>query len=263
MTSSASTTATLDYEVRGTGDPILFIAGAADDRNGWAMNVPAFESEYRCVVFDNRDVGSSPRADAQYTIRDMAGDTLAVMDRAGIERAHVVGHSMGGMIAQHVAANAPERVRSLSLVCTMAGPDEYCNGVLNAWKIGAAQLSPEDFTRMALLFWVGETTINAAGVEALASEFVPAVAAQGFEAFIRQVTALQLSDLRSSLGGITAPTLVVGAAEDKCTPEHLSLELVRGIKGARYLRIEGSGHSPTVEQPEALNAAIREFLTTV
>lgn len=264
MTSTPGTPLALDYEVRGAGDPILFISGVADDRNGWGLQVPSFENDYACIVFDNRDVGASPRVSEQYTVAEMADDAIGVLDRAGIERAHIVGHSLGGAISLSLAKRAPERVRSLTLIDTFAhSSTEYQKAIVGAWKTAARGLTAEQFTRVALPYWIGASTLEAVGADALVAEIAPAIAAQGVEAFCRQVTVVKLTDTRPYLAGISAPTLVVWSTEDTCTPESLSLELVDGIPGAKYVRIEGSGHSPTVEQPEALNSAIRDFLATV
>lgn len=263
MTLATTSRLALPYEVRGTGDPILFISGAADDRNGWAMQVPAFEEGYRCITFDNRDVGAAPRVSDDYTIQDMARDALAVMDRAGAQRAHIVGHSMGGLISLAIASIAPERVSSLVLVDTFAHASPYLAAVGSRWRLAAAHLSSEDLVRIALPDWFGESSIREVGFENLVAEIAPCLVAQGAEAFRRQVSAAIRADLRPTLGEIVAPTLVVWSTEDTCTPESLALELVGAIKGAKYVRIEGSGHSPTVEQPDALNAAIHDFFTSI
>ena len=123
MTTPTRSSLPLAYEERGSGDPILLISGTNDDRNGWAENVPAFAARYHCITFDNRDVGESPRADEAYAIADMARDALGVLNSLGIVRAHVVGHSMGGTIAQELALMAPERIRSLVPVGTFPRVD--------------------------------------------------------------------------------------------------------------------------------------------
>ena len=263
MTALASSVLRLEYEVRGTGDPVLFIAGLNDDRNGWAEVVPGVEPHYQCLVFDNRDAGASPRAEGPYTLGDMAADTVAVLDRAGIDRAHVVGHSMGGAIAQALALRAPERVRSLVLIDTWAKWDAYGAAAIASWKTGVRKLTAGEFAHSAIYFWLGETAINEMGPEELAKAFAPAVEAQGADALCRQADACIAADTSTRLAEISAPTLVVWGVEDRITLEPLALQLHEGIKGSRYVRIERSGHSPTVEQPAALYAAILDFLATV
>lgn len=263
MTVLTATPVALDYEVRGKGDPILFISGTNDDRNGWAANVPAFDGEYQCITFDNPDVGASPRADGFYTIEEMARDAIGVLDAAGVERAHVVGHSMGSQIARELAISASERVRSLVLVGAFPAVDPYMEGALKSWQLWIRSLNSFAFARSAIYFWVGETIINAEDPDALAAAIAPQIDSQGADAFCRQVDAVLAYNAVDRLSRIDAPTLVVWGTEEKLVLEHHQRTLVERMAGAKYVRIEGAGHSPTFEQPEALNAAMNEFLASV
>src|SRR5690348_5898738 len=109
---------TFAYSVRGEGEPVVFIQGAGLHGDGWLPQTESLSARFRCLTFDNRGIAKSQPAGAPVTIQQMASDTLAVMDAAGFGAAHVVGHSMGGVIAQQIALTRPERVRSLSLLCT-------------------------------------------------------------------------------------------------------------------------------------------------
>ena len=111
----------ITWEERGTGAPLLLIQGLGYGRWSWAPIVPALAERYRVLWFDNRGIGDSDKPDGPYTAKLMAGDALQVLDEAGVERAHVVGASLGGMIAQEVAAGTPERVDKLVLCCTTPG----------------------------------------------------------------------------------------------------------------------------------------------
>jgi pimeloyl-ACP methyl ester carboxylesterase len=263
MTAPARATYELGYETRGTGDPILFISGTSDQRSGWAANVPAFEDRYTCITFDNRDVGESPRAESGYTIEDMARETLGVLDAAGVARAHVIGHSMGSLIAQEIAIVAPERVRSLVLVGAFPAVDAYMRGALQTWQAWVRNLDSFEFTRGAIYFWVGETMINAEGADSLAAAIAPLIEDQGAEAFCRQIDAVLAYSATERLGRITAPTLVVWGDEENLVRENHQRILLKGIAGAKFVNLEGAGHSPTFEQPDAFNAAVAEFLAGV
>jgi pimeloyl-ACP methyl ester carboxylesterase len=263
MTAPTAASFALDFEIRGTGDPVLFISGTSDQRSGWAPNVPALEDNYRCITFDNRDVGESPRADGPYSIEEMARDTLGVLDRAGVERAHIIGHSMGSQIAQELAITAPERVRSLVLVGGFPAVDPYMRGALENWKTWVRTLNSFDFTRGAIYYWVGETIINAEGPEALSEAIAPLIDSQGPEAFCRQVDSVLAYNAIDRLGRITAPTLLVWGTEEKLVLEHQQRTFMERIPNTTYVRLEGAGHSPTFEQPESFNAAVKEFLATV
>ena len=111
----------LYYEEQGAGEPLICVMGLATSSSAWVLQVPAFAARHRTVTFDNRDVGQSSRMDAPYGIGDMAADVLALADHLEIDEFHLLGVSMGGAIAQHVAVRAPERVRTLTLCVTLGG----------------------------------------------------------------------------------------------------------------------------------------------
>ena len=114
----------IEWESTGEGSPLLLIQGLGYGRWGWEPIVPGLAARHRVVSFDNRGIGGSDKPEGPYTAAQMAGDALQVLDEAGIERAHVLGASLGGMIAQELAVAAPERVDRLVLGCTTpGGPD--------------------------------------------------------------------------------------------------------------------------------------------
>lgn len=110
----------LAYKVQGQGPPVVFIQGVGLHGDGWLPQTAFLSSEFRCLTFDNRGVGRSNPPGAPITVGRMASDTLAVMDAAGFDAAHLVGHSLGGIVAEQIALANPERVMSLSLLCTSA-----------------------------------------------------------------------------------------------------------------------------------------------
>ncbi|MCK5654501.1 MAG: alpha/beta fold hydrolase, partial [Dehalococcoidia bacterium] len=110
----------IDYAVHGQGEPLVLIQGLGGPRSGWIFQTRAFGKYYRVITFDNRGVGKSDKPGGSYTVRTMADDTIALLDYLGVDKAHVLGISLGGMIAQEIAINYPERVRKLILACTAA-----------------------------------------------------------------------------------------------------------------------------------------------
>ena len=114
----------LYYEEHGSGDPLLLIMGLATPSEGWMLQTPEFAEHYRTIVYDNRGVGRSSKPAGPYTIHEMADDAVGLLDQLGVERAHVLGISMGGMIAQELVLHHPDRVRGLVLACTYPEPDE-------------------------------------------------------------------------------------------------------------------------------------------
>src|SRR5438093_13759231 len=113
----------LYYDEQGSGDPLLLVMGLAADSAAWMFQVPDFARHHRTIVFDNRGVGRSAKPPGPYTIHEMADDTVGLLDALGIARAHVVGVSMGGMIAQELALRHPERVARLVLAMSFARPE--------------------------------------------------------------------------------------------------------------------------------------------
>src|SRR5438132_374730 len=127
--------ATIAYEVAGDGDPLLMIMGLAADRRMWMLQLPVFTPHYRCITFDNRGVGDSSAPPGPFSMEQMAADALAVLDEAGVERAHVLAISMGGAIAQHLALKAPERIRSMVLASTWCSKNAYTQRMAEVGKI--------------------------------------------------------------------------------------------------------------------------------
>jgi pimeloyl-ACP methyl ester carboxylesterase len=112
------------YEIHGKGHPLTMILGLGQDIATWGLQIPELSEEFKVVIFDNRDSGRSSRFNGNYNTIDMAMDTLGLMDYLGMDRFHLLGTSMGGMVAQHVALMAPDRVTGLILVSTTANGGE-------------------------------------------------------------------------------------------------------------------------------------------
>ena len=133
------------YDVDGAGDPVLMLMGLGGTHHGWDLVRTDLVRRHRLVLVDNRDAGDSDEASASYGLGEMASDALAVMDRLGIERFHVVGASMGGAIAQHLTLQAPTRVASLVLASTWGRTDAFLAAVFRGWRATVERLAPEAF----------------------------------------------------------------------------------------------------------------------
>jgi 3-oxoadipate enol-lactonase len=255
----ATGTVELVYEELGDGAPLLFISGTSVDRSIWGGQVAHFMGRHRCITFDNRDVGESSLATAAYTPRDMAADTLALMDALGLGRADVVGHSLGGAIAQELALAAPSRVRTLALVGTWARNDEYTRALFHTWKRLRAG-DTRAFLESVLLFGVGHTFLNTVGLEMLVGMFLAVPHPQDPAGYLRQVDADLAHDTADRLGRITCPTLVLGGEEDTIFFREHHEMLARTIPGARLVMLPRVGHSPPIENSDAFNRELETFL---
>jgi pimeloyl-ACP methyl ester carboxylesterase len=249
----------LVYEELGSGPPLLFISGTSVDRSVWGGQVAHFMGRHRCVTFDNRDVGESALASAAYTPRDMASDTLGLMDALGLDRAHVIGHSLGGAIAQELVLAAPARVRSLTLVGTWARNDDYTRALFRTWQRLRAR-DTREFLEGMLLFGVGHTFLNTVGLEMLVNMFLTVPHPQAPEAFRRQVDADLAHDTADRLGAIRCPTLVVGGEEDTIFFREHHEMLAARIPHARLLMLPNVGHSPAIENNDLFNRELESFL---
>jgi 3-oxoadipate enol-lactonase len=245
------------WEERGDGAPLLLIQGLGYGRWSWEPLVPGLAERYRVLWFDNRGIGDSDKPDGPYTARLMAEDARQVLDEAGVERAHVLGASLGGMIAQELAAGTPERVDKLVLCCTTPGgaatvpmPD-----VTVRLFAEAPTLAPE----VALRRFVENALAADASAELIQELYERRVANPPDPAGWQAQAAAGLT-FEGVDGAITAPTLIVTGTEDNVVDPHNSDVLAERIPGAEVQRIDGTGHLFFWEQPDACVRIISEFL---
>ena len=257
----------LYYERHGPthGTPVVLLMGLGVDGSGWALQLGALAPVDPCIVPDNRGVGRSDAPDVPYTNCDMAGDVLGVLDALAIPRAHLLGLSMGGAIAQEVTLVAPTRVASLQLHATWAGGDPYLQAVIAGARLARRHLEPEAFLQV-FLPWVFSAETYARRPDLIASVTRQTLAnpyPQSLHGYLRQAEAVAGHDARARLPAIRCPTLVTVGTEDLLTPPRLGRELAALIPGARYAVIEGVGHGVNWEAPEAFNRRCLEFLASV
>ena len=256
---------TIHYDVFGKrdGPPLLLIQGLGTDSRGWALQRLAFGRRYRCYGIDNRGTGRSDRPAGPYSLDRMALDALAVLDAEGVDRAHVVGASMGGVIAQIIGVLHPQRTRSLVLACTACRHHEWRRELLQEWadavdEGGMAALGDE-----ALEWLVGPRLRKRFGIwlNLLARILLQSPP----EPFIAQVGAiLDASDeLRLELATVRVPTLVVTGSQDSLTPVGDAEELAELIPHARLEVISGAAHGLMVEAPNGFNDTVLRFLAEV
>lgn len=253
----------LYYEDTG-GDkpPLLLLAGLASDEVSWLYQKPALAESYRLITCDNRGVGRSPKPPGPYRIEEMAADALEVLDSLNIARAHVLGHSMGGAIAQHIAIECPQRVDRLILACTFAKPSGFAVPVVQSWagilKLGASAevIGCSFFPWLYTESFLSGPGVLEACVAALARHPYPM---EG-EPVAAQVEALKNFDSTAHLHRIQAPTMVLMAAQDTLVPPALSQVLVEGIPGARAEILPATAHSCMLQTPDLFNRAVLSFL---
>jgi pimeloyl-ACP methyl ester carboxylesterase len=255
------------YETYGAGDPVLLISGLGGAAAGWLYQVRDLSPRYTVITFDNRGVGETDMPLAlEYGTGELAEDARALLDHLGIERAHVVGASMGGTVAMELAIRHPGRVRSLGLCCTWADGDGRFLRTIESWRALAPQLSLEDRLRHLMFPWLYSPAFLAdsarvadAVKRALAYPFP--TRAEAIERQGRGLIEWNGTRLRE-MGRIEAPALVLVGRDDVLTPPAFSRRLAALIPGARLKVIPG-GHGFFLEEAERFNRAVLSFLSSV
>lgn len=251
----------LYYEIHGEGPTLLAVHGLSVDTLGWTLQVPAWSPHHRTIIFDNRDVGQSSRAEGDYEIADMAADALALADALELDDFHLLGLSMGGTIAQEIALTAPERIRSLTLCVTFGGGGNWAHAQAAMWTKRVLAMSREERIDELLLLCFSEAMYENAEMLAFMRQMLLANPhPQETEAFVRQLQATSRHEARPRLGQLAMPTHVIGAEQDLLVPVWKSRELAKLIPGARLTVLDGAPHGVNVEGAEHFNAAVLEFL---
>jgi len=249
------------WDRRGNGAPLLLIHGLGYARWGWEPVLPELAEQFDVILFDNRGIGESDAPPGPYTVAEMAADAVQVLDEAGVARAHVVGTSLGGMIAQELALAYPERVDRLVLACTTPGGQKAhpMPQVTVALMAEAATLEPA----VALRRFV-ENALAPATVEAH-PEIVEQImahrlaTAQQPAAWAAQASAGATFDAYDRLGALAAPTLVQHGDEDVVVDPRNADLLVELLPDARLERVPG-GHLFFWEAPEQFVSSVSGFL---
>lgn len=257
------------YDLVGAGPPIVFIQGTGVHGAGWAPQTTALQSEFACLSFDHRGMGASQPTGARVTIAQLARDTLALMDAQGWASAHVVGHSLGGLVALEVALASRARVRSLALLCTFArGRDATRLTPAMLWtglrtRIGTRAQRRRAFLELVLPSTAQSEVETAATAANLAPLFGHDLADQPpiVMAQLRAMTAYDATPQLAALSGV--PTLVVSAEHDRIAPPALGRALAAGIPGADYHELAGAAHGMPIHRAAEVNAMLRAHLQRV
>lgn len=257
----------LYYEVHGDGPPLVLLMGIGYDSSLWTLaQVPALSTQFQVVLMDNRDSGRSSRADHPYRIADMADDVAGLLDALGVQRSHLLGLSMGGLIAQEFALRHADRLERLVLTGTGAAPARSAVDPIEIWSwVKTNDPTGEVFggQQFVSLFSTAflrksDAVRDTAGM--LASNPYP----MGPEAYARQAKAYLQFDSLDRLGAIAAPTLVIVGEQDLLTPPWIAREVADAIRGSRFevIRGDGSSHVVPIERPDDFNRLVSDFLAS-
>jgi pimeloyl-ACP methyl ester carboxylesterase len=251
----------LQFDSAGSGDPLLLIAGYGSDRTNWSLVAPILAEQYRVISFDNRGIGQSSGDASSISIRQMAEDVAALLDALNIASAHVVGHSMGGMVAQELTLHHPHKVRSLLLLSSWAQLDDRGNAIIESWGDLAKKIDAETLTRLILpwlytsAFYARPGAIEQIIQLVLANPYPPSP-----EVLNRQSRAISASNTSDRLDKILCPTLVAVGREDILVPVQFSQELAAEIRGAKLELLGNTGHEMLIETPTEVASTMSAFL---
>ncbi|MBM4070916.1 MAG: alpha/beta fold hydrolase [Planctomycetes bacterium] len=254
----------LFYAERGEGVPLIFLNGLAGDHQYWMGQLRALSNRFRCLALDNRDTGQSSYATASYTITDLADDVAGFMAQLSLPAAHIVGLSLGGMIAQEMALRHPARVRSLFLVGTVAKADDWFCATLDAYGCIRRQVRDTSEFFQVLLPWLVSHRYfeQPERVEWLKALLAQNPHPQKIEGFFRQFEAIRGHDTLDRLASITCPVLLAAGADDSIAPPRYSRQLAERLPHARLEIMPDVGHAPPIEDPRGFNRLLDGFLSS-
>src|SRR6476469_2644006 len=255
----------LHWERAGAGQPLLLIQGMSGTHVSWGAPFKgALEESFDVVAFDNRGIGLSERVEAPFTIAEMAADTAALLDELGWESAHVLGISMGGMIAQELALARPDRLRSLTLGCTYCGgPGSQLMPQENAEKLLAGFSSGEREQAIRAGYEVNLSPTFRADEGAFAAFHEMATSVPAARDVIQlQLQAIIGHDTSGRLGEIATPALIVHGTVDGVLPYANGEQIASLMPAARFETREDVGHMFWWEQPQRSAELVREHALT-
>jgi len=258
--------ARIQYWKRGTGPAVILVQGAGVIGEGWRPQIDALSGRYTVVWIDNRGIGQSVTTTKLLSVEDMAADVLAVADAEGLQRFHLAGHSMGGLIAQQIGVTTPARVLSLSLLCTFLRGRE---ATAMSWpmlaialrsRIGTRRMRRRAFVEMVMPTGYLTTVDRDTLCEGLNGMFGRDLADQP-PIVMQQLRAMARFDVSSRLGALFAiPTLVLSAEQDRIARPAYGRALAAAIPGSSYVEIAGAGHAVTIQCAAHVNDLLARHL---
>jgi pimeloyl-ACP methyl ester carboxylesterase len=259
----------IDYNDAGSGEPLFLVQGLTGGRNDWFFQMRSLAKRYRVVTFDNRGARGTARSGESYDIRIMADDTIGLMDYLNIDRAHILGMSLGSLVAQEIAISYPDRVRKLILVAAFAPGDEARE---MSEGMRAALGLPDGYTgeqadvmdnRDAMSFFTEVTALSfnnrllRAILVPLAKRYARKVGCEGLIGQLRATAGCQTLD---RLHNIKAPTLVLVGTGDRVVPPESSDMIASRIPNATLVKVEGGSHAFYMEKARRFNREVLDFL---
>ena len=255
---------TMNYEVHGEGEPVLCIMGITAPNAVWEAHVEVWSQQYQCITPDNRGVGESDKPPGEYTSAMMADDHAGLLDALGVESAHIVGCSMGSIIAQQMALRHPAKVKSLVLMCPWARCDDYAKSVFAHMEQIKAHLAPAAFMEyIQLLIFDKRSWDDPEFYESLLEGRKDASEdpnPQPLHGLAGQAAACVNHDVYADLGKISQPALVIGGENDIFTPRWMAEEIDAALPNSTLHLYPASGHAFHWENIDDFNPRVADFI---
>ncbi len=251
----------LYYETHGSGPPLVLVTGLSGIAGFWAQHIDALARHFTLVLHDHRGTGQSSLSQIDYSVDQMAGDVVQLIDHLGFDRVRFAGHSTGGAIGQILALDHGNRIERLVLSATWAGKDAYFDLFFTWRKKLLLEVGPEEYLRSILLVakppqWFREHPEEAADL----TPDVLTARVPDLHCAASRLDAIMAFDRRAQVNEIAAPTRVICAEDDMVTPPYLSWELAELIPGAKLTLLPDGGHFYPQTRPEAFLEAVIGFL---
>ena len=252
----------IHYIAAGHGTPVVLLAGYGGDHLSWGLQFPAFRARHHAIAIDNRGSGRSSAPDAPCTTALLASDAVAVLDHLGIAAAHLVGLSLGGMIAQELALAHPARVFSLQLHSTAGRSDPYLRTLLDTWGLVRAQLGREMVQQSMALWLFGRRSFaeRPTLIDMMMRQATTYPYASSDVGFARQGEAVVTHDALDRLAAVTCPTLITAGEDDTLLPPRFARDIAERIPHAELHIVRDAGHMWCWEHPAEFNALALDFI---
>ncbi len=252
---------TLNVEERGAGPAFIFIPGLIGLHTAWEFQMAEFCKRYRCISFDHRGAGDSDKPQTGYTTELIARDVIGLMDKLGIDKAHVAGTSTGGCVLQNLAIDHPDRVRCCIFSNTWVKADEYITRVQMTRKRIALSYGAHEYVKVSSLFTSGAQQFRYDLDKVMAVESRALATVGPVDVLAQRLDMTLTHDRSGELANIRSPSLVVGTRDDATVPSYQSEDLAKAIPSARLVFIEEGGHYSYRRHWQEWNKMVDAFLT--
>ncbi|MCX7125814.1 MAG: alpha/beta hydrolase [Gammaproteobacteria bacterium] len=251
------------YEQHGTdGDDLILIGGLTSDHQVWKSTLRYFSAHFRVLIFDNRGAGQSGTPDFPYTTELMATDALQLMDALKISRAHIIGHSMGGCIAQQMALIAPDKINKMIIMCSRAKPSAFGAMVLlMRKKLQSLGITDDVLAEYMMPFLFSEAFLkNTLHLKGFIQWTMRNPHPQTAAGFSNQLQAVLNHNVFEKLNMIEAETLVIAGDEDLLMPVRDAKIIAESLKNCHFISIPHCAHMPHVEKSKEFVDAVLGFI---